>query len=92
MEIQVGIISVSDRATKGVYDDAGGPALKGAASNYGWAVIAESVVPDEILDLPDPSPSKDLTNLLISINSSLLQLVLYLERLVAPYLLLGLKV
>ena len=51
MEIQVGIISVSDRATKGVYDDAGGPALKGAASNYGWAVIAESVVPDEILDI-----------------------------------------
>ena len=28
MQIQVGIISVSDRATQGVYDDAGGPALK----------------------------------------------------------------
>ena len=46
MEIQVGIISVSDRATKGIYEDAGGPALKDAADNYGWIVIAESVVPD----------------------------------------------
>ena len=51
MEIQVGIISVSDRATKGIYDDAGGPALKNAATNYGWTVIAESVVPDEIRDI-----------------------------------------
>ena len=42
MEIQVGIISVSDRATKGIYEDAGGPALKDAADNYGWIVIAES--------------------------------------------------
>ena len=51
MGVQVGIISVSDRATQGVYDDAGGPALKEAAAGYGWAVIAESVVPDEIRDI-----------------------------------------
>ena len=51
MKIKVGIISVSDRATKGIYDDAGGPALKDAADNYGWIVIAESVVPDEIVDI-----------------------------------------
>ena len=35
MQIQVGIISVSDRATQGVYEDAGGPALNEAATGYG---------------------------------------------------------
>jgi hypothetical protein len=31
MHIQVGIITISDRASKGLYDDLGGPALKKAA-------------------------------------------------------------
>ena len=51
MQIQVGIISVSDRATQGVYEDAGGPALNEAATCYGWEVLAEDVVPDEIRDI-----------------------------------------
>ena len=51
MQIQVGIISVSDRATQGVYEDAGGPALREAAADYGWEVLAEDVVPDEISDI-----------------------------------------
>ena len=51
MQIQVGIISVSDRATQGVYDDAGGPALKEAAASHGWEVAAEALVPDEIRDI-----------------------------------------
>ncbi len=51
MQIQVGIISVSDRATQGVYDDAGGPALKEAVAGHGWEVAAEAVVPDEIRDI-----------------------------------------
>ena len=51
MQIQVGIISVSDRATQGVYEDAGGPALREAAAGYGWEVLAEDVVPDEIRDI-----------------------------------------
>ena len=50
-KIQVGLISVSDRATQGVYEDAGGPALKEAAVGYGWEVLAEAVVPDEIQDI-----------------------------------------
>ena len=51
MQIQVGIISVSDRATQGVYDDAGGPALKEGAAGYGWEIVTESVVPDEVRDI-----------------------------------------
>ena len=47
MQIQVGIITVSDRASRGQYDDLGGPALKKAAEGYGWQVAAESLVPDE---------------------------------------------
>ena len=50
-QIQVGLISVSDRATQGVYEDAGGPALKEAAVVYGWEVLSEAVVPDEIRDI-----------------------------------------
>src|SRR6187549_1601609 len=47
MQIQVGIITVSDRASRGLYDDLGGPALKKAAEDYGWSVLAEALVPDE---------------------------------------------
>lgn len=47
MHIQTGIITVSDRASKGLYDDLGGPALKKAAESHGWKVLAESLVPDE---------------------------------------------
>ena len=51
MQIQVGIITVSDRASQGVYDDRGGPALKAAAEAYGWKVLAEALVPDEKQDI-----------------------------------------
>ena len=51
MKIQVGIITVSDRASRGLYDDLGGPALKTAALGYGWSVQAESLVPDEQRDI-----------------------------------------
>jgi molybdopterin adenylyltransferase len=47
MQIPTGIITVSDRASKGLYDDLGGPALKQAADGYGWKVLTESLVPDE---------------------------------------------
>ena len=47
MQIQAGIITVSDRASKGLYDDLGGPALKSAAAGYGWKVLDEALVPDE---------------------------------------------
>src|SRR4051812_42207953 len=47
MQITVGIITVSDRATAGEYDDLGGPALKEAALKYGWQVLSEAIVPDE---------------------------------------------
>ena len=51
MTIRVGIITISDRASRGLYDDLGGPALKKAADEYGWNVTAESLVPDERRDI-----------------------------------------
>ena len=51
MIIHAGIITISDRASRGEYDDLGGPALKKAAEGYGWKVIAEALVPDEKRDI-----------------------------------------
>jgi molybdopterin adenylyltransferase len=47
MQLHVGIITISDRASRGEYDDLGGPVLKKAAEGYQWRVLAESLVPDE---------------------------------------------
>lgn len=47
MKIPTGIITISDRASQGLYDDLGGPALKKAAQEHGWTVLSESLVPDE---------------------------------------------
>ena len=44
----VGIITISDRASQGIYEDLGGPALRSAADGYGWQVQAEVIVPDEL--------------------------------------------
>lgn len=48
MQITIGIITVSDRASRGEYDDLGGPALKDAVVKNGWSVLAEAIVADEI--------------------------------------------
>jgi molybdopterin adenylyltransferase len=51
MQIQTGIITISDRASRGLYDDQGGPALRRAAEDRGWNVAAEALVPDEKNDI-----------------------------------------
>src|ERR1700686_2546230 len=47
MQIVVGIITISDRASAGDYKDLGGPALKEVAQKNGWQVLAEAVIPDD---------------------------------------------
>jgi molybdopterin adenylyltransferase len=47
MSIAVGVITISDRASAGEYEDHGGPALRVASEDCGWEVRAEAVVPDE---------------------------------------------
>ncbi len=46
--IEVGVITVSDRASAGEYDDAGGPAVAADCIDRGWTVIAEAIVPDDV--------------------------------------------
>src|SRR4029453_3918912 len=45
-QITVGIITISDRASAGDYDDLGGPALKQVVKEVGWHVLAEAGGPD----------------------------------------------
>src|ERR1700736_1889727 len=52
-QITVGIITVSDRASQGFYEDLGGPALKEAAARSGWHILAEAIVPDEIAHITE---------------------------------------
>ena len=53
MQIQVGIITISDRASAGEYEDLGGPALKEAAQKNGWQVVSEAIVPDDAERIQD---------------------------------------
>ncbi len=47
MQIVIGIITISDRASAGDYKDLGGPALKEVAQKNGWQVLSEAVIPDD---------------------------------------------
>jgi len=51
MQILTGDITISDRASRGQYDDLGGPAVRQAAVERGWRVLAETLVPDEKADI-----------------------------------------
>src|ERR1700694_1206311 len=53
MQIVVGIITVSDRASAGDYKDLGGPAVKEVAQKNGWQVLAEAVIPDGVAKIQD---------------------------------------
>ena len=46
--IVTGIITISDRAAAGEYEDLGGPALRADALGRGWSVAAEAIVPDDV--------------------------------------------
>ena len=52
-QISVGIITVSDRASAGDYQDLGGPAVKRVAEESGWYVLAEAIVPDSLDQIQD---------------------------------------
>jgi molybdopterin adenylyltransferase len=45
--ITAGIITVSDRAFRGEYEDKSGPSLKALCEKRGWKITGSAVVPDE---------------------------------------------
>jgi len=51
MQIPVGIVTISDRAFRGLYPDRSGPALRQAAEACGWQTLAQTVVPDDIPEI-----------------------------------------
>ena len=51
MQIEAGIITISDRASRGQYEDLGGPALRQVAVARGWKILVETLVPDERRDI-----------------------------------------
>jgi molybdopterin adenylyltransferase len=51
MKINVGIVTISDRAARGQYGDLSGPALNQAVAGYGWQLTAQALVPDEKGDI-----------------------------------------
>ena len=53
MQITVGIITISDRASAGDYADLGGPALKEASLKNGWQVQSEAIIPDELVRIQE---------------------------------------
>ena len=48
MQIACSIVTISDRASRGEYEDLGGPALRQEAQRLGWRVVGESLVPDDM--------------------------------------------
>ena len=46
--MRIGILTVSDRASRGEREDASGPVLVDAVTDQGWEVLRRAVVPDEI--------------------------------------------
>ncbi len=53
IEIQVGILTVSDRSARGEREDLSGPVLVKMAESQGWNVIETCIVPDDMLAISE---------------------------------------
>jgi len=50
--MRVGILTISDRSSRGEREDLSGPALKGQLANQPWAeIVAYEIVPDEMEEI-----------------------------------------
>jgi molybdopterin adenylyltransferase len=47
MTLQIGILTISDRVSRGEMEDRGGPAIAKAVGALGWQIADRSVVPDD---------------------------------------------
>jgi len=48
ISIRIGIITISDRSSRGERPDESGPALVKAVTQQGWQVIRTEIIPDEV--------------------------------------------
>ncbi len=48
MHLKIGVLTVSDRVSRGEMEDRGGPAVQSALRNPEWVVAEQAVVPDDL--------------------------------------------
>ena len=53
MSLRFGILTVSDRSSRGERPDASGPALEDLVVARGWVVIRKAILPDDLMTLRD---------------------------------------
>lgn len=53
MNLRFGILTVSDRSSRGERPDASGPALEDVVRTRGWAVVRHEILPDDLMTLRD---------------------------------------
>jgi molybdopterin adenylyltransferase len=53
MTLRFGIITVSDRSSRGERPDTSGPALAQSLVEQGWSVVRQAVIPDDLLVIRD---------------------------------------
>lgn len=53
MTLKIGILTVSDRSSRGERADASGPALQEAVLEQGWEVVEQGIVPDDLAILKE---------------------------------------
>jgi len=51
MTLQFGILTVSDRSSRGERADASGPALVNLVQRNGWNVTSQGIVPDDVIEI-----------------------------------------
>ena len=49
--LRIGILTISDRSSRGERDDLSGPALENAVIQNGWEIAKKNIVPDEKEDI-----------------------------------------
>ena len=50
-QIGVSILTISDRAAAGTYNDESGPVLEHAVAGRGWTLMATRIVPDDMAEI-----------------------------------------
>lgn len=53
MSLRIGILTISDRSSRGERADASGPMLEKMVLEYGWQVVQTDILPDELMTLRD---------------------------------------
>jgi molybdenum cofactor synthesis domain-containing protein len=53
MALRIGILTISDRSSRGERPDASGPALEGAVKAQGWEVLDKAVIADDFAAIQD---------------------------------------